>query len=565
MQLLVFWLSIFSLFLLIYDYGFNQTKIEERWISFFYDITILGGIISTLTRYIKAKQRPGLYVMIFDIISVMLFIIIVIRDIIVHESIWAIGLFLVFIREFSVRKINYSRDIFNPAQLFVFSFFTIIIIGSLLLMLPKATNTDIHYIDALFTSTSAVCVTGLATLDTQHHFTQLGKTIILVLIQIGGLGIMTFASYFTYFFRGITSYENQMMIGEMTNSDKLSEVFGTLKRIILVTFIIELIGALLIWLSLPNQGFTEQQGIYFSIFHAISAFCNAGFPTLSQGLYDPLLKFNYSLHTIVAFLIIFGGLGFPILFNLMGYLRRKLNKKYRMMMQMDVPEEKPWILSLNSRLILATTSALLLFGWVLFYILEYNSVLAEHSAFGKIIESFFASVTPRTAGFNTADMSALTVPTILIYLLLMWVGASPASTGGGIKTTTFAIATMNIISLAKGKNRIEIFRREISEITVRRAFSIIALSLIVIGIAVFLIALVEKDKGILAIAFECFSAYSTVGLTVGITTTLTEFSKVVLIVVMFIRRVSMLTILLALVKKEKYKNYQYPKEDILIN
>lgn len=564
-QLLVFWMSILSLLLLIYDYGFPKSEVQQQLISFAYDFTILGGILSTLTRYIQQKDKPGLYVMIFDIFSVILFIIIILRNIIVHESIWAIGLFLVFIREFSVRKITYSRDIFNPAQLFVFSFFTIIIIGSFLLMLPNASTGEIGYIDALFTSTSAVCVTGLATLDTQHDFTLFGKSIILILIQIGGLGIMTFASYFTYFFRGVTSYENQLAIGEMTNSDKLGEVFSTMKKIILVTFAIELIGAVLIWFSLIGSNDTNVEPLFFSVFHSISAFCNAGFSTLSSGLYEPVIRFNYTLHTVVALLIIFGGLGFPIVFNTTDYVKRKILNKYRKLRGLDVELQKPWLLSLNSRIILATTLILILFGWVMFYLFEFNNTLSEHGAFGKIVESFFGSVTPRTAGFNTVDMTALSFPTIMVYFLLMWIGASPASTGGGIKTSTFAIATMNFISLAKGKTRIEIFRREISDLTVRRAFAIIALSLVVIGIAVFLIAIAENDKNLLGIAFECFSAYSTVGLSIGLTPTLSPFSKIVIVFVMFIGRVSMLSILLALVKKEKYKNYRYPKEDILIN
>ena len=564
-QLLVFWVSVLSLFLFIYDHGFDQTAEEQRLLSFFYDFTLLGGILSTILRYLERKEYPAIAVRIFDIISVFLFLIILIRNIVVHESIWGIGLFLVFIREFSVRKINYSRDVFNPAQLFVFSFITIIIIGSLLLMLPNATNGSIDYLDALFTSTSAVCVTGLATLDTEHQFTMLGKSIILILIQIGGLGIMTFASYFAYFFRGVSSFENHLALNEMTSANKLGEVFTTLRKIILVTFAIELTGAVLIFLSLLHTDLPGKDGIFFSVFHAISAFCNAGFSTLSAGLYEPVIRHNYFLQTVIAFLIIFGGLGFPIVFNATTYIKSKAVNQYRRITGQRDLVRKPWLLSLSSRIILATTAILLLLGWIFFFIFEYNNTLSEHSLTGKILVSFFGSVTPRTAGFNSVDMVALSFPTIMIYFLLMWIGASPASTGGGIKTSTFAIATMNFISLAKGKTRIEIFRREISDLTVRRAFALIALSLLVIGVAVFLIAIAENDKNLLGIAFECFSAYSTVGLSLGLTPSLSAFSKAVLIVVMFIGRVSMLTLLLAVVKKEKYKNYRYPSEDILIN
>ena len=482
-----------------------------------------------------------------------------------HESIWGIGLFLVFVREFSARKINYNREVINPAQLVVFSFITIIIIGSLLLMLPNATHNGIDYIDALFTSTSAVCVTGLATLDTEHQFTMFGKTVILILIQIGGLGIMTFASYFAYFFRGVSSFENQLALNEMTSANRLSEVFSTLRKIIMATFLIELIGAALIFFSLMNTTLPGNNSVFFSVFHSVSAFCNAGFSTLSGGLFEPFLRYNYMLQFVIALLIIFGGLGFPIVFNSITYLKTKTLNKYQKLTGQRIVTYKPWILSLSSRIILFTTASLLLVGWITFFIFEYNNTLQEHGLTGKIFVSFFGSVTPRTAGFNSVDMMGLSFPTIMIYFLLMWIGASPASTGGGIKTSTFAIATMNFISLAKGKTRIEIFRREISDLTVRRSFAIIALSLVVIGIAVFLIAIAENDKNLLGIAFECFSAYSTVGLTLGLTPHLSAFSKAVIIVVMFIGRVSMLTLLLAVVKKEKYKNYRYPSEDILIN
>jgi trk system potassium uptake protein TrkH len=197
--------------------------------------------------------------------------------------------------------------------------------------------------------------------------------------------------------------------------------------------------------------------------------------------------------------------------------------------------------------------------------LEYNNTLAEHNDFGKIVTALFGATTPRTAGFNTIDMTAMTFPTLMMVFLLMWIGASPQSTGGGIKTSTFAIAILNILSLAKGKSRIEIFRREISEISVRRAFAIISLSLAINGFAIMLISFFDPEKDIVDIAFECFSAYSTVGLSLGITGVLSAASKIIIIVVMFVGRISMLSLFIAVFRKVKHKNYSYPKEEITIN
>lgn len=226
---------------------------------------------------------------------------------------------------------------------------------------------------------------------------------------------------------------------------------------------------------------------------------------------------------------------------------------------------RAWVINMNSRITLVTTFALILVGFIGYYVLEQNNTLANHNGFGKIVTALFGATTPRTAGFNTVDMTLLSYPTVIMMLLLMWIGASPSSTGGGIKTSTFAVATLNILSLAKGKTRVEIFRREIADITIRRSFAIISLSLIVIGMGIMLISIFDEELSLKDIAFEVFSAFGTVGLSLGITAKLSSMSKIVLIVVMFIGRVNMLTLVIAIFKKEKRKNYRYPTEEIIIN
>lgn len=573
---ITFLLSLLGLFVLITDFGYDQSDPTQELINGYYFIVLALGIIATAIRYITLKKNIHDKVFIFDAISLLIIIFIVFIHFFSQEAHrqltflyndnWLkFAILLTFIREFAEQKVNYKRTLLNPAQLFIASFLVIILIGTFLLMLPNATYTEISYLDALFTSTSAVCVTGLIVVDTGSFFTQFGQTIILLLIQLGGIGILTFASYFSYFFKGGSNYENQLVLSDLTNSQKLSDVFSTLKRILVITFSIEIIGGLLIYTSLNNAVLpTFFERIFFTAFHAVSAFCNAGFSTLPNSLYESGFRFNYPLQSYIIVLFVIGGLGFPIVVNVLKYLKYWIVNKFQNFSKNDI-QHKPWVLNLNSRITLITTFSLTIIGTILFYLSEYNNLLAPHSGIGKVVTALFGATTPRTAGFNTVDMSALNFSTLMLIFLLMWIGASPASTGGGIKTSTFAIATLNFMSLARGKTRIEIYRREISDISVRRAFAVISLSLLVIGSGIIAISIFDSDKDLKSIAFECFSAYSTVGLSIGITASLSAASKFVIILIMFIGRVSMLSILIAVIKKVKHKNYRYPTEEITIN
>ena len=568
--------SLIGMLLFIVDFGFDKSVEVQKAFNIYYFIVIGLGIISTIVRYIERSKQIKREVLIFDILTILITLTILYTHFLgedahkhisfLYNDIWVkFAITLTFIREFSEQNINYKRTLFNPAQLFIISFFCIVIIGTLLLMLPKATHSGISFLDALFTSTSAVCVTGLIVVDTGSYFTTFGQSIILFLIQAGGIGILSVASYFSYFFKGGTSYESQLTLSDMTGSNKLSEVFSTLKRILIITFSIEFFTAVFIYFSLDKnmfRSFFEQA--FFSIFHSVSAFCNAGFSTLPNSLYETGFKHNYVLQTIIIAAFVLGGLGFPIVVNIIKYLRYFFAKKIFYIVGKQ-QTHKPWVLNLNSRITLVTTTTLTCLGTLMYYCSEYNNTLAEHEGFGKFITALFGATTPRTAGFNNIDMTSLHFSTIMMIFLLMWIGASPASTGGGIKTNTFAIATLNFISLAKGKSKIEIFRREIAEVSVRRAFAVISLSLLVIGSGIIIVSIFDSDKKLLDIAFECFSAYSTVGLSLGITAQLSAFSKLVIIAIMFIGRVSMLTLLIAVFKKVKHKNYRYPVEEITIN
>jgi Trk-type K+ transport system membrane component len=267
---------------------------------------------------------------------------------------------------------------------------------------------------------------------------------------------------------------------------------------------------------------------------------------------------------IIALLVILGGMGFPIVFNIFTYLRIKTLKLFNKFYYRENNQETiTRILQVNSRLALATTLILIITGFAAYLMLEQNGTLKDHQTItGKLVTSFFGAITPRTAGFNTVDMAKLSLPMIMFYLLLMWIGASPSSTGGGIKTTTIAVAILNLKSIIRNRKCTQVFHTQISEHSINKAFAVILLSLLTIGIAVTLISVYDSDKGLLNIAFESFSAFSTVGLTLGITPQLSDISKVILVFTMFIGRVGALTILMAFVSEARPQAYRYPEEEI---
>jgi trk system potassium uptake protein len=575
---IAFFISTLAVFGMIVELGFDLQPNTLKAIQILYSTVFLTGII-TIGLYMfdnRLKDRNKVFYIDGAILAfiIILFLgssgIFQISKVLGSYNWLYIGILFQFIRDFSNFKINLKRSVINPPQLFLLSFVVIILLGAFFLMLPNATvGHSISFTNALFTSTSAVCVTGLAVVDTGTYFTEFGWVIIISLIQIGGLGIMTFASYLSYFFTGTTSFENQLAMSDINNVDRMGEVFKTLKQVLIITAIIEFIGAVFVFINI-NPSLMPKLGdrLFFSGFHSVSAFCNAGFSTLKNSLWEPGWNYNYNIHLLTAFLILFGGLGFPILVNIFEYFKYNILNRFLKIWKNEKRVHLPWMVNLNSRIVIYVTIALTLVGTIGFFIFEYNTTLRGHGLYGKIVTSFFGSVTPRTAGYNTVDMTMLTVPTVLLTIFLMWVGASPGSTGGGIKTSTFAVATLNFLSLVRGKTRIEVNRREISDITVRKAFAVISLSLVCISFGIIAIMMIEPvdpvKMSLTSVAFECFSAYSTVGLSIGITGILQPESKYVLIVLMFIGRVSMLTILMAILKQEKYKNYRYPTDDIVV-
>ncbi|WP_192347457.1 TrkH family potassium uptake protein [Algoriphagus sp. Y33] len=476
------------------------------------------------------------------------------------------GLVIVlFFIELSKFSLTVNELKLSPSLVFILSFVLLIIVGAGLLSLPEASTESISFIDALFTSTSAVCVTGLIVLDTAKDFTFFGQVVIMILFQIGGLGIMVFTSFFGFFFKGSYSIENRLFIRDYINENNVNEIYTTLFKIISFTVLVEGICAFMIYQFTDAAQFTGRgDHLFFSLFHAISAFCNAGFSTLSSGLYEEGFRQAYNMHLAIALAIVLGGIGFPVVLNYYSYLKHVIIGTGKRILGIEKYRHSPRVSSVNTRLVVYTTGILLVIGMVVYAIAEQDATLKGLSPYGKFVTTVFGSVTPRTAGFNTVDMRELAVPTILIYLFLMWIGASPGSTGGGLKTSTFAVAMLNTFSIASGKTKVEVFRRQLTNETLKKAFAVISLSVLVIGTGVFLLMIFNPELALLDVAFEVFSAFATVGLSLGITSQLSLGSKLVLMAIMLIGRVGTLTMLVAIVRKIGEQRYKYPEETVFI-
>lgn len=474
--------------------------------------------------------------------------------------------FLLFFLELSKMEISLLIKVLNPAQLFMVSFAFFIFTGAMLLMMPLSTTVPIHFTDALFTSTSAVCVTGLTVVDTATRYTFLGKFIIMTLIQIGGIGVMTITSFFGIFFKEKSTIREQSMLRDYLSEDSYNSILQSLMKVVLITLMIETIGATIIYLSLEQNALgSVSDNLRFSIFHSVSAFCNAGFSTLSDNLYDVRIRANNGLHFWIANLVVLGGIGFPVLLNLYQYSKSQVKWMLEYFKTRRSYVHRVNMITLNSKIVMFSTLILLVLGTVAFMFFEAHYTQEGMDFTSRLSMSYFQSVTPRTAGFNNFSMSLLSMPSILIITFLMWIGASPVSTGGGIKTSTFALAILNSIRIIRGKNHIEIHRYEIHEFSVNKAFAIITLSIFTIVIGAFGIFIFDGRFGMQRIIFECFSAFGTVGLSMNLTPHLSGASKYILILLMYIGRMGSITLLLSLAKTYGTPSlYRYPKENLII-
>ncbi len=437
----------------------------------------------------------------------------------------------------------------NPYMVFLLSFAAIIFVGTILLNLPFASQDgkSVGFINALFTATSATCVTGLIVVNTAVHWTLFGKIVILVLIQIGGLGVMSMTAIIAFFLGKKISLKTRVLMMEERGADEIQGVVRITKHILIFTFAVELIGSIILsFVFIRDYGF--KKGLGYSIFHSISSFCNAGFDLTGNSMINYVD--NPIITIVICGLIIIGGLGFYVFWDI--YESKKFKR-----------------LTLHTKFALIISAILIIVGAVLIYAIEHNNpiTMANLSLSGKIQASIFQSVVTRTAGFNSILIENLKMPTVALMVALMFIGGTSASTAGGIKTTTFAVLLCSIYNLVKGKRDIEAFGKRIMPDTAIKAAVITWIGIMIVTLVTFVLSITEADSGYtyLELLFETVSAFATVGLTRGITFELSGFGKVLLSFVMYMGRIGPLTIAFAIMKNHRYiGNYTYPEGKIII-
>jgi len=440
----------------------------------------------------------------------------------------------------------------KPERRILAYFGIVILIGSFLLSLPFAEGAkEISLIDAFFTSTSAVCVTGLTVVDTGADFSFSGQIIILLLIQFGGIGIMTLASSMLLSFLPQLPFKDRLLISQTLGGEQI-KAGSLIKAVMITTFSFEALGAILLFVKFNSQ-FPLGKAVYYSIFHSVSAFCNAGFSLFSNSLEN--YQNDLYMISVISLLIILGGLGFIVIMELY-YRMRKIEKR----------------LSLHSKLCLSVTGILLIGGTVLFMISEYNNAFGGQNFVNSLSNAFYQSVTCRTAGFNTIAQTGLTEVSLLLTMILMFIGACSGSTGGGIKTTTIGIFMLMAYNRFLGRNSTNLYKRSISEDSIKRATTIILIAVSII-VVMFLLLMFVQEKPLphtlthgwfIDNAFEVVSAFGTVGLSLGQTENLNPAGKTIIILLMFIGRVGLLTLVFSLAKTRKSGEIVYAEESVMV-
>ncbi len=457
---------------------------------------------------------------------------------------------------FSKRK--FFRDFFsqpfvsNPTRLLAVSFLTIILVGTVLLMLPVSSEVQQRtgFVDALFTATSATCVTGLIVKDTPQHWSTFGEIVILLLIQAGGIGIMTFSISIALVFGTKLGLREKKTMGEILELPSVGEVGRIVKSIVKFTFAAEGVGLLLLFMRWLPHFQNAKQAFYFSCFHSVSAFCNAGFSLFSNSLRDFVA--DPIINIVLMLLIIIGGIGFVVVFDL--FERGKFIREWRL---------KSPKLTVHTKLVVIMSIILIFVGFILFFIFEFDNVLIHQGIGGKLWASIFQSVTPRTAGFNTVDTSALKDVTLFITIILMFIGASPGSTGGGIKTTTFAVLILAVVNMVRGRENLEIFHSTIPKRIVYKAVTIVVVSAFIIATGTALLLVTEKQS-LIKLLFEATSAFGTVGLSTGVTFKLTGVGKIVVTILIYIGRIGPLALAYAVGRYSKKFKRQFPKARVMV-
>ncbi|HLG21295.1 MAG TPA: potassium transporter TrkG [Candidatus Manganitrophaceae bacterium] len=435
----------------------------------------------------------------------------------------------------------------RPAQTMALSFALVILLGALLLSLPQVVidPSRISFVDALFTATSATTVTGLSLFPISDYYERSGLWVILLLIQLGGLGIMTFGALFSLISKRDLRLDEAVALQGVLEPSSIGVVRREIGAIFIMTLAIEAVGTLLLWFSFQGE---NGRPLFTALFHSISAFCNAGFSLFPANLEGRVTDLPVNL--VIALLIVLGGLGFPVLHNLGSYPLFRKNRS-------------GWRLTFHSKVVLSISAGLLLAGTVGIFIFEYRGVLAPLPWRHKWMAAAFQSVTARTAGFNTLNIGLVSDATLFLLILLMWIGGSPISTAGGIKTTTFGVMLATLRSLLRRREEVELFRRSLSPQVTQKALSVGVTSSALMALLLLLLLAVEGG-GFREVLFEAVSAFNTVGLSTGITPRFSPLGKLILVVIMFVGRIGPLTLAFCLAERAAKGSYRYPQERVIV-
>lgn len=486
--------------------------------------------------------------------------------------IWHRRFFLLVMVAYSVVNLSYSISKIpnrrtNPSLLMGASFLIFIIAGSFLLMLPKCTYDGISYFDALFVSSSAVCITGLTPVDIPSTFTPLGLGVLSLLVQLGSLGVITFTSFFAIFYTGNTSIYSQLMLRDMIYSKSMNSLVPTLLYVLGFTISVELIGAVCVYLTIPDAlGMGVEDKIWFAAFHSMSAFCNAGFSCLPEGMANSaLMHSDQSIYLVTSALIFAGAVGFPILVNLKEIMAFRLRRLWRWLRGLAREPRRVHVFDLNTKLVLWTTLTILAVSAVAFFFLEYNNSLAGMTLWEKCVQSLFNSLVPRSAGFSSVNPATFLDVTMLLIVTQMIIGGSSQSMAGGIKVNTFGVAMANLRAVLLGHQGATAFNRTISRASVRRANAIISLSLLTLLVYCVAMLLLEPRLPAKAVVFETVSALFTVGSSLGITADLGDAAKTLLCTAMFLGRVGLLSLLCGMMRRRRDLSPHLPADNVIIN
>ena len=444
---------------------------------------------------------------------------------------------------------NFKKNVkLRGVQILALGFLLVILVGALILTLPISTTSgeSTNFLDALFTATSAVCVTGLIVVDTGTYWNAFGQTVIMILIEIGGLGFMSFTTLIAIILGKKITLRERLILQDAMNTFNIQGLVKMVRYVLVFTVSVQFFGALLFSTQfVPEYGL--GRGIFYSIFHSISAFCNAGFDIF--GNFSSLTSYNSNVVVIMvaSVLIIIGGLGFTVWSEL--YSSKSLKK-----------------VSLHSKMVILMTVVLVLGGTFLMFLFENNNVntIGNMSFIDKVMNSFFASVTPRTAGFNSIPTDGMTTAGQFLTIILMFIGGSPGSTAGGIKTTTIGILIVTIVCVIQGREDAEVFKKRFSKELVYRAFTLIFIGVSLVIVVTMLLSYTEKGASFISLFYETVSAFGTAGLTLGLTSELSNIGKVLIIFMMYLGRVGPLTVVLSITKKRKNSGIKYPEGKILI-